>query len=584
LYTSAGVVTATTQLGAYVNIATATAMTADGVTVSDDDAAHHIGVAVVPAKLIIKKAVNAVDPLHPTTAEDADVATGPTVSLPASVTFTYRVWAQGVEVKNVTLVDDNGTLTTSDDFAPTYLSGDTDGDGVLDLDEVWLFRAIRTALQGQYVNVATATGAADGNLLTSTDVAHYYGVAEDVVSGAILIKKAVNAVKPTAPTAAEDADSSASARLLASGSPVVWTYLVSNLTKKAITNIVVFDDNGTPSDTSDDFTPVYVSGDTNGNGALDKNEVWLFTSAGVRSFAAPMGLYGNRGIVTGRDSSGAAVRDEDTAWLFGATVAIDVEKYVNGVDADLAPGVQVAVGSTVTWTYTVTNRGNVALAVSLRDDNGTATASDDFTPTFVGGDTDGDGLLDVDEIWNYRWSGTAVAGTYRNLATVIGSFTATGQSAQDADAANSYAPYALLHLEKAVNALDPQNPTATEDANAAPGRRFAVGTPLVWTYLLTNLGITAVDVYGIVDDRGTPGNANDDFDAMPVMDVQGYNVGDTDHDGLLDPGEVWLFTSQGIVSDVVVAGLYVNTATVTGVIPGIDTELTATDYAHHVGT
>ncbi len=48
------------------------------------------------------------------------------------------------------------------------------------------------------------------------------------------------------------------------------------------------------------------------------------------------------------------------------------------------------VGSTVTFTYVVTNTGNVPLSgVAVRDDNGTpANPADDFDATFVGGDTE----------------------------------------------------------------------------------------------------------------------------------------------------------------------------------------------------
>ena len=73
-----------------------------------------------------------------------------------------------------------------------------------------------------------------------------------------------------------------------------------------------------------------------------------------------------------------------------------------------------------------------------------------------------------------------------------------------------------------------------------------IGTALVWTYLLFNDGTDPIDVFGVMDDRGTP-DVNDDFVAMPVLDAKGYNVGDLDHDGLLDHGEVWRYTSAGVV-------------------------------------
>ena len=74
-----------------------------------------------------------------------------------------------------------------------------------------------------------------------------------------------------------------------------------------------------------------------------------------------------------------------------ATPAISISKLTNGTNNDAAPGVFVPVGSTVTFTYVVTNPGNVPLSgVTVRDDNGTpGNAADDFNATFVGGDSNG---------------------------------------------------------------------------------------------------------------------------------------------------------------------------------------------------
>jgi hypothetical protein len=51
------------------------------------------------------------------------------------------------------------------------------------------------------------------------------------------------------------------------------------------------------------------------------------------------------------------------------TPAIKLTKYTNGQDADTPTGPVVAVGSTVTWTYRITNTGNVTLtSLTLTDD------------------------------------------------------------------------------------------------------------------------------------------------------------------------------------------------------------------------
>ena len=62
--------TKTVTAGAYTNYATVTAVNnKTGVTVKDDDPANIFGAVT---KINVEKAINAVDPLQPTPAEDAD--------------------------------------------------------------------------------------------------------------------------------------------------------------------------------------------------------------------------------------------------------------------------------------------------------------------------------------------------------------------------------------------------------------------------------------------------------------------------------------------------------------------------------
>jgi uncharacterized repeat protein (TIGR01451 family) len=129
---------------------------------------------------------------------------------------------------------------------------------------------------------------------------------------------------------------------------------------------------------------------------------------------AAIGPYENTGIATGVDEVGGQVDDEDPSHYFGSVSEIRVEKATNGVDADQPTGPQIPAGGAVTWTYDVTNPGNVPIRnVSLTDDKG-------VSPQFTGGDTDEDSELDPGEAWTYRASGTAVSGQYVNTATATG--------------------------------------------------------------------------------------------------------------------------------------------------------------------
>ena len=55
----------------------------------------------------------------------------------------------------------------------------------------------------------------------------------------------------------------------------------------------------------------------------------------------------------------------------------------------------------------------------------------------------------------------------------------------------------------------------------------------------------------------------DDFKPVPVMKAQ-WNVGDTNTDGLLNPGETWLYTSAGVYTTALTQGSYINVGQVTG--------------------
>ena len=110
---------------------------------------------------------------------------------------------------------------------------------------------------------------------------------------------------------------------------------------------------------------------------------------------------------------------------------------MNGLDADSATGPFIPVGNVATFTFQVTNTGNIALGnIAVVDDNGTVgNLADDFSPTFTGGDTNSNGLLDLGETWTYAASHTVTVGQYANIGKVTGTVAATGQSVSDTDPA-----------------------------------------------------------------------------------------------------------------------------------------------------
>jgi uncharacterized repeat protein (TIGR01451 family) len=202
------------------------------------------------------------------------------------------------------------------------------------------------------------------------------------------------------------------------GSTVTFTYTVTNPGDVTLQSITITHDNGTPGTPGDDVTPGYVSGDTNTNGQLETTETWTYSA--TRS--ATPGQHTNTATVSGLDTAlSLTVSDSDTDNHFGSAPGINVVKLTNGTDNNTAPGPFVPVGSTVTFTYNVSNPGNAPLSgVVVRDDAGSGSTVDDFNATFAGGDANANGLLDVGETWTFTASRFATPGQYTNNATATG--------------------------------------------------------------------------------------------------------------------------------------------------------------------
>lgn len=213
----------------------------------------------------------------------------------------------------------------------------------------------------------------------------------------------------------QDADSP-TGPLFTVGANASLTYLVTNPGIVALSSVTVVDDNGTPASAADDTNAAYQSGDTNGNNQLDVGETWTF--ALTRVVAAGQQTFTGKAAATA--SSNVSVNKSDAANFFGSSPGIAIETQVAGQDADSPPGPTLTAGSSTTFDYVVTNLGNIALAnVVVTDNNGTpANVADDFNPTFTGGDTNSNNLLDLGETWTYTATRPVIVGAYSGQVAV----------------------------------------------------------------------------------------------------------------------------------------------------------------------
>jgi uncharacterized repeat protein (TIGR01451 family) len=349
--------------GQYENIGTVSGGTPSGDRVTDTDASHYFGEQ------------GAIDIEKLTNGQDADGAPGPSIPVGGLVTWTYVVTNTGNSVlENVRVADFR---------IPDVVCGDPPEPPItLEPGETTTCTATGVATPGQYTNFAAAVGTTpNGHDVSDSDPSNYFGAAPG-----ILLKKFTNGVDADAPPGP----------YIPVGGVVQWTYTVINSGNETLSDITVTDDEG-----------VQV---TCPQTTLEAGARMTCTATG----ASALGAYENVGSVTAHDEVGLTVDDSDPSHYFGSVSKIDVEKYVNDADADDAPGASIPQGSPVTWTYVVTNPGNVPIRrIELSDDKGAV-------PRFVSGDVNDDDELDPGETWEYRATGAAASAPYSNLATVTG--------------------------------------------------------------------------------------------------------------------------------------------------------------------
>lgn len=333
---------------------------------------------------------------------------------------------------------------------------------------------------------------------------------------------------------------------------ISWQYTVTNTGNVALSNVIVTDNQSVVVSAVLGADANHNIGDVNNNGLLDVGEVWKFTGSGK----AVIGDYSNTGSVSA-SANGTTVTDTDDSSYFGADPEIAINK-VTVDDGTKGDGLNILSGEAISWEYTVTNAGNVALSgVAVTDTDGSVTpvavlgvdgqaGSGDSTHNV--GDVNNNGLLDLGEAWIYTATGVAGTDNYTNTGSASGSFTDdAGHTGTDTatDDSSYFGADPHITLDKKTNGVD-------------HGLNIFQGQPVTWTYDVTNDGNVALTNVVVKDDNGTPGNTADDFNATAITSG-GFNTGDSNKNGVLDIGETWHYQATGTAQ----LGNYVNNATAT---------------------
>jgi archaellum component FlaG (FlaF/FlaG flagellin family) len=355
-----------------------------------------------------------------------------------TVTYTYRVTNTG----DVPL----GSVEVNDsDCTPSYESGNTDGDNLLDTDETWIYTCT-TTLSGDKTNTVNASGKPSDE--SGSPLPGINRVSDQDTAFVNVINPGLSIDKTPSDTKVDPGDS------------VTYTYTVVNTGDDPLSPIVISDD-----------TCASVTGPSgdDGNNVLDVGETWTYSCTTTLSNDTT-----NTAIVTGTDSLDKEWPEQDTAFVDVIIAGIQIDKT--------ASAYTIYAGNTVTYTYVVSNTGSDPITdVVVLDDHCDPAV-------YQSGDTNDDGWLDPGEKWIYECS-TSLTGDTTNIATASGEDEQGDPVPEDQSSAS----------------VDVINPEIAVAKSADPTVILA-GTLVQYTYEVSNPGDDPLRSTWVSDDSCDPVN------------------------------------------------------------------------------
>ena len=405
------------------------------------------------------------------------------------VPYTFVVTNTGnVTLTGITVTDLNVSP------APAYASGDTNSNGQLDVGESWTYTGNHTVLQLEINN----NGGGDGDL-DNTVTADSNETGPDTDDYAIPIRQgpALNVVK-----------SSTTTLITSAGQVVPYTFVVTNTGNVSLTGITVTDPNCTTG-------PTYSSGDIGMDGILDVGEAWTYSGSHTVTQAEIDSNGGGDGDLDNTvtaDSNETGPETDDHFIPISRTPGLNVAKSSTTT-------LITAAGQIVPYTFIVTNTGNVTLTgITVSDPNVSP------APAYASGDTNSNGLLDVGESWTYTGSHTVTQAEIDTDGGGDGDLdnTVTADS-------NETGP----DTDDLAIPID-QNPALDVVKNSTTILIDHAGQVVPYTFTVYNTGNVTLTGITVSDPN---------CDADPVLDV-----GDLNHNGLMEVTEIWIFTGSHTVT------------------------------------
>lgn len=483
----------------------------------------------------------------------------------AFIEYTFTVSnesTKGQVLENITITDQDLPILIDNNFPPT--SGDVGNDGLLGPDEIWVYENIEYQLNtadrlaGQVENTAIVTATMEGfPEITVEDTSDFENTLEDRPTVTLLgdCEPRIALIKE----GVVNADCSAI--------DYTFTLTIESTTDESFENVkltdldLVFDIQGP-------------QGDGNLMGILEPGETWTYTAKqSITPDDINFGCFHNQAQVTAnvqaypdymvQDLSDDDSPDEDDvtevdlSTCQNPAVGLIKEAELLDINNDNCP-------ESVSYTFTVTNTGDVALHQAFLNDDMLNGEVPGPTPE---SDDGGDGILSVGESWTYQAIYNIVQtdidnGFVENTATVtMFNLCNTAQVADTSD-------------DNSNTENDPTNIPIPNDAcidGNASLSLIKVGElkdynqdgcqeSILYTFTVTNNGDVDLDNVFLEDDKLSPNPIPGPVDGS-----------DDNDDDILSVGESWTYEFvYAIVQEDIDLTYVENTARVTAQPEGID--------------
>ena len=433
-----------------------------------------------------------------------------TVSNPGNISLTNIEVIDQVEAYGVT--------------SPTYTGGDTGDDGIMDPNEAWTYTFSYTLTQadldgrgngnGYLDNLATASSTEFGSISDTERVELVYN------NDLRIDKRFVGVTGGNGNLAADFAGDVLNYQIAVTNS--------GNISQTAIQLVDQVEGYGITN-------PTYISGDTTNPGILDVGEVWIYSSSYELTQADLDGRGGGDGYLdntaTARSTEHGPVSDSERVGL-----VYDPDMAIRKINVDVRGGNGNSVadwaGDILDYEIYVANAGNITLTgLQVRD---RMESYGSTIPTYVGGDTDGDGNLDVGERWAYTSSYVLKQADLDNQGGGDGSLdNSATATAREFGPISDIESVRLAYNPDFVIAKDVRSVTGG-NGNGLADHAGDVITYQIGMQNLGNITLTGVVIQDQVESYGVTGAT--------------LESGDLDSDGNLDVGESWILRATYILT------------------------------------